>query len=92
MTTHNQCIYRDFDKIIVGTSTKSVYLFNLNNTGLSRVSFGTDASRLLLTASICDVRFANSDANVFFVGLENGTIFMHDLRTQEIVSKFEGKN
>lgn len=87
-------IYRDFDKIVVGTSTKSVYLFSLTNTGLSRVSFETDAdcSRLLLTNNICDVRFANNDSNVFFVGLGNGTISMHDLRTQQIVSKFEGKN
>lgn len=85
--------YRDFDKIVLGTSTRSVYLFSLANTGLSRVSFEADAdcSRLLLTNNICDVRFANNDSNMFYVGLENGTIFMHDLRTQQKVSKFEGK-
>lgn len=55
---------------------------------LQRQTFDAKLRNLPTTAAVCGVRFANTDANLLYVGTTDGTIYAYDMRTSQTVTEF----
>lgn len=85
-TSPDPVSHRSWDTIAASTSKKELHVFSLTEGGLVRRPL--DVANSSRPSDICGVRFANSDANLLYVGTNDGTIYTYDMRTLTSVAQY----